>query len=93
MKNPVRLRAIWLTVNEVDNAVEAITNALAASHLNSQQRHHLEEARQGLQQARDGTSNTFVEVPEVTVAKALRCIASTQAWFEDMMSEFGDDHS
>jgi len=93
MKTPVRLRAVWLTVDEIDDAIEAIQNALATRHLSSQQRHQLEEARQGLHQARDGTTSTFVEIPEVTVVKVLKCIGATQAWYEDLMRELGDDQS
>ena len=83
-----RLRAMRLTVAEVDEILSALNNAKVTSHLDGRQRQHLEDAREQLARARERPVGKDVKIPGVTVVMLMRSIAMTQQWYEAMFAEF-----
>ena len=91
MKKQTCLRAVWLTVEEVDQVLDAIENAKTLNRLDSRQRQYLEQARQELSRVRSRASGGHVIVPETVIVTVLKCIMATQTWLDEMMGEFGAD--
>ena len=85
----VHLRAVRLTVVEVDEILDALENAKIKSHLDGRQRQQLEDAREQLASARERPVGKFVEIPVEAAVLVIRCIAVTQQWYEAMFAEFG----
>ncbi len=84
-----RVRALSLTVAEVDDMLASLVDARAVASLNGQQRQQLEDAHLELSRARRNAIGGFVEVPVEILLQVLRCASMTQQWLRDMFDDFG----
>ena len=87
-RKSVRLRAIRLTVVEVEEMLEALRSAKAPKNLNGRQRQNLDEAIGQLTKAMDRSVDDEAEISADTAAVVVRCIAMSQQWFQSMLAEF-----
>jgi hypothetical protein len=84
----LRERAIWLTVVEMDQLLDALQNAKVLKHLNGRQRQNLEDAIERLVEARESATDGNVLLDDDAVAIVLRCVIYTQRWLGEMFDDF-----
>lgn len=89
MKKTVRLRAIWLTVGEIAEMLEALQNAKALKDLDGRQRQRLDDAVGYLQTATDRPIDERVEIPIEVGVTVLQCIAVSQQWMNAALADVG----
>jgi hypothetical protein len=77
-------RAVWLTVDEVNQLVDALRNAKALKHLNGRQRKNLEDAIERLTEAYEHAPAGSVQLAGDVAVLVLRCVIWTQQWLGQM---------
>lgn len=86
--NAVTLGAIWLRVEEVDKILESLRDSKALKNLNGGQRQQLEDAINGLSDARKHATMGKAELTIELVTHLLCCMAHTQEWLQDVFDDF-----
>ena len=82
-----RERVIRLTVDEVDQLVNALQNAKVLKNLSGQQRQYLDGAIKRLAEARTNATDGIVFLTESDVVVTLRCVTHSQKWLGDMFDD------
>jgi hypothetical protein len=83
------VRALVLTVVEVEEMLASLRDSTALLNLTGQQRQQLEEAISALARARDSEFKGEICVPVETLQVVLRCVSVTQQWLQLILAEFG----
>ena len=83
------VRALVLTVVEIEDMLTSLEDAKGLRNLTGQQRQHIEEAIGALKDARASEVLGRAFVPVDTLVAVLRCVAVTQQWLQLLLAEFG----
>lgn len=92
MKKAQSVRALVLTVVEIEDMLASLQDAKGLRDLTGQQRQQLEEAICALKDARESEVLGRAFVPVNTMVAVLRCVAVTQQWLQLLLAEFGVAH-
>jgi putative exporter of polyketide antibiotics len=83
------VRALVLTVVEIEEMIASLRDSMTVLNLNGQQRQQLEEAISALRRARSSEFLGEIHVPIETLQVVLRCVSVTQQWLQLILAEFG----
>ena len=87
MRATKQLRAVALTVAEVDDMLDSLSGARVLKDLSGRQRQQLEDVQGGLEKARRAADGGVVNVPIELLVEVLRSATMTQRWLAECMRE------